>query len=231
MKNEQKRIVIFGLSNIISDLFDAALAVGYIPSKVVVHHPEVLGERDLPIVQRINALAPLCSPPSLISLDQFVPEEDELYLLGPTTPMRIGLAKLVEERFGIHFHTLIHPTAYVSPLAKLGDGVFVGANSVIAPGVVLGSHVFINRGVTIGHDNHIGSFTRIQPGSNLGGMSRIGSGVTIGIGATLIERLIIGDGSVIGGGAVVLEDVMERVLVVGIPAKIRKHIINMNEFQ
>jgi sugar O-acyltransferase (sialic acid O-acetyltransferase NeuD family) len=223
----QRRLVIFGVSNILSDLFDAALACGLPPSKVVVHHPEKIGERDIPVAERLAAVAPLCPrsiPPVLFSMDDFVPEAGELYLLGPTTPTRAKLADLLQACFGLEFCTLVHPRAYVSPLAWLGPGVFVGANSVIAPGARLEAHVFVNRGVTVGHDNRVGAFSRIQPGANLGSLSRIGRGVTIGLGATLVERLRVGDGSVIGAGAVVLEDVPDRVMVAGVPATIRKHL-------
>jgi sugar O-acyltransferase (sialic acid O-acetyltransferase NeuD family) len=221
------QLVIFGVSNILSDLFDAALACGIVPSKVVLHHPEKIGERDIAISQRLAAVAPLCpggKAPALISLDDFKPADGELYLLGPTSPARASLAELLQQRFGLQFGTLVHPRAYVSPQASLGPGVFVGANSVIGPGTRLEEHVFVNRGVTIGHDNSIGKFSRFQPGVNVGGLSRIGSGVTIGLGATLIERLRIGDGAVIGSGAVVLEDVPARVMVAGVPATIRKHL-------
>ncbi|MFI3158195.1 MAG: hypothetical protein QX199_18780 [Methylococcaceae bacterium] len=224
MNSQQNNLVIFGASNIVSDLFDAALACGLIPTKVVLNQPEVCGERDIPLALRVQALACLCPPPRIQPLAEFEPADDELYVLGPTTPAREALAVLLEMRFGLRFHTLVHPSAYISPLAKLSTGVFVGANSVIAPGVHLEPHVFINRGVTVGHDNQVGAFTRIQPGANLGGLSYIGRGVTIGLGATLIERLRIGDGAVIGGGAVVLKDVPERVLAVGVPAKVRKHL-------
>lgn len=220
----KKPLVIFGSSNILSDLFDAALAGGLLPSKVVLDEPENCGARDLPLAQRLAALAPFCPPPLLLQLAEFTPQNGELYLLGPTTPTRATLAQRLEERFSLPFHTLVHPTAYVSPLAFLAPGVFVGANSTIGPGCVLADHVFVNRGVTIGHDTHIGSFSRIQPGANLGGLTRIGSGVTIGMGATVLERLLIGDGAVVGGGAVVLADVPAQVLVVGVPAKVRKNL-------
>lgn len=217
-----RRLVIFGASNIISDLFDCALANGLLPAKVVLHLPEAAGERNLSLAERITALKGLCDPPQFEPMDAFQPGVDEIYLLGPTTPARANLAAEIERRFALRYHTLVHPTAYVSPLAQLGQGVFVGANSVIGPGARLGDHVFVNRGVTIGHDTCIGSFSRIQPGANLGGLSRIGSGVTIAIGATLLERLVIGDGAFIGAGAVATEDVPEKVLVIGIPAKFRK---------
>lgn len=216
------RLVIFGSSNIVSDLFDCALANGLIPAKVVLHLPESAGERDIPLAARIAALKGLCDVPQVETLDAFQPGADELYLLGPTTPTRANLAAELERRFGLRFHTLVHPTAYVSPLARLGQGVFVGAKSVIGPGACLGDHVFVNRGVTIGHDTHIGSYSRIQPGANLGGLSRIGRGVTISIGATLLERLVIGNGASVGAGAVAIADVPDDVLVLGVPAKFKK---------
>lgn len=219
-----RRLVIFGASNILSDLFDCALANGLVPAKVVLHLPESAGERDLSLAARIEALAGLCEPPVVETLDTFRPAAGELYLLGPTTPTRANLAAELEQRFGIAYHTLVHPAAYVSPLAQLGPGVFVGANSVIGPGARLAEHVFVNRGVTIGHDTHIGAYSRIQPGANLGGLSRIGSGVTVAIGATLLERLVIGAGAFVGAGAVVTADVPADVLVVGVPAKVKKRL-------
>ena len=46
----------------------------------------------------------------------------------------------------------------------------------------------------------------------------------MGLGANVLERLIIGDGAFVGGGAVVIEDVPARVLVVGVPARIKKSL-------
>ncbi|WP_333873181.1 acetyltransferase [Methylobacter sp.] len=217
-----QRLVIFGVSNILSDLFDCAYANKIALSKIVIDLPEETGERDISLAARLTALEGICVAPTVEYLDNFKPASGELYLLGPTTPTRVVLANKLKERFGLHFHTLIHPSAYVSPLATLAEGVFIGANSVVGPGARLAEHVFINRGVTIGHDTHIGAFSRIQPGSNLGGLSHIGRGATVAIGATLIERLVVGDNAFIGAGAVVIADVPANVLVVGIPAKFKK---------
>ena len=216
-----RRLVIFGASNIVSDLFDCALATGLVPAKVILHLPESDGPRDIALTTRVAALAPLCDPPRIETLDEFRPVEGELYLLGPTTPTRANLAAEIQRRFALRYHTLVHPTAYVSPLASLGQGVFIGANSVVGPGARLEDHVFVNRGVTIGHDTRIGSFSRLQPGANLGGLSRIGGGVTVAIGATLLERLVVGDRAFIGAGAVVTKDVPDDALVLGIPTKFK----------
>lgn len=215
------KLVIFGLSNFLSDLFDCAHANGFVLHKVVVHHPESPGPRDVPLAQRLAAFARLATPPAVQALDDFRPEQGECYLLGPTTPERAELAQELDRRHGLDFCTMVHPTAYVSPLAQLGQGVFVGARSVIAPGVCLGAHVCVNRGVTIGHDTRIGAFSRIQPGANIGGLSMIGGGVTIGLGATLVERLVLGDGVTVGAGAVLLRDLPSGVVATGVPARIR----------
>ncbi len=218
------RLVIFGASNILSDLFDAAMANGLTIAKIVLDMAEPAGERDIPLAQRVASLAPHGQHPVTLTLDAFVPEPGECYLLGPTTPTRASLARRLRERFGLGFHTLVHPSAYVSPLASLSEGVFVGANSVVGPGARLAEHVFVNRGVTIGHDTALGPFCRVQPGSNLGGLSRYGAGVTVGIGATVLERLVIGAHAFIGAGAVVTADVPASVLMVGVPARVKKHL-------
>jgi sugar O-acyltransferase (sialic acid O-acetyltransferase NeuD family) len=225
IQNQPARLVIFGSSNILSDLFDCALANNLNISKIVLHLPEETGPRDKCLQERVAALAPLGQFPVIIPLEQFAPEDGEIYILGPTTPSRAALEKILTEKYALTFTCLIHPTAYVSPLASLNEGVYIGANSVIAPGVVLHKHVFVNRSVTIGHDTQIGAFSRIQPGANLGGLSKIGRAVTVGIGASLIERLVVGDEAFIGAGAVLTQDVESKVLVAGIPAKFKKTLV------
>ena len=214
--------MIFGLSNILSDLFDCALANGLALHKVVVHHAEQQRPRDVPLAERLAALARIATPPAVQAFAEFLPGEGECYLLGPTTPERAALAREIDERWRLEYCTLVHPTAYVSLLAQLGQGVFVGARSIIAAGAQLGEHVFINRGVTIGHDTRIGAFSRIQPGANLGGLSTIGRAVTIGLGATLVERLVVGDGVTVGAGAVLIQDLPAGVVAAGVPARIKQ---------
>jgi sugar O-acyltransferase (sialic acid O-acetyltransferase NeuD family) len=218
------RLVIFGASNLVSDLFDCALANHILPAKIVLHLPEDGHERSIPLAARLARLAPFCPPPIIEPLAAFRPAAGEVYVLGPTTPTRARLAAELRRLFDLEFHTLVHPTAYVSPLATMGPGTFVGARSVIAAGAMLDAQVFVNRGATIGHDTRIGAFSRIQPGSNVGGLSRLGRGVTVGIGVTLVERLVVGDNAVIGAGSTVLNDVPENAVVAGSPARFIKSV-------
>lgn len=217
-----KKLVIFGASNFVSDIFDAALGAGLAPSKVVLDLPEPGGERNVALSERIRRLAEIGPRPEVLQLSEFEPEDGESYILGPTTPTRQALADEVVKRFHVSFCNLIHPTAYVSPLASMGHGVFIGAGSVIAPGARLGDHVVVNRGATIGHDTEVESYSRVQPGATICSLTGIGSKVTVGAGATLIERLRIGDGAYIAAGAVVIDDVEPWTLMVGVPAKCTK---------
>jgi sugar O-acyltransferase (sialic acid O-acetyltransferase NeuD family) len=222
--NSKTKLVVFGASNFLSDIFDASIALGLTPSKIVMHLPESTGERDIPVAERVRRLAAIGVDVKVQRIAEFEPEDNERYILGPTTPTRQMLVEEISLRFRLEFCTLVHPTAYVSPLAAIGPGTFVGAKSVLAAGVRCHDHVFINRGVTIGHDTEIESFSRLQPGATVCSLSKIGKKVTIGAGATLVDRLRVGSGAFVGAGAVVVEDVPNSTLVVGVPARAIRHL-------
>ena len=86
--NPDAKLVVFGASNFLSDIFDAAIALGLRPSKVVLHLPETPGERDRTVAQRIERLSALGIRATVEALDAFQPASGELYILGPTTPAR-----------------------------------------------------------------------------------------------------------------------------------------------
>ncbi|MCR6701309.1 MAG: acyl-ACP--UDP-N-acetylglucosamine O-acyltransferase [Dokdonella sp.] len=62
---------------------------------------------------------------------------------------------------------MIHPTAQIDPSAELGEGVSVGAYSIVGGGVVIGAgtwigpHVVIDAGTRIGRDNRLYQFASI----------------------------------------------------------------------
>lgn len=120
---------------------------------------------------------------------------------------------------GFQFASLIHPSAIISPSARLGEGCLIHPGVIIASNTQIASHVLINRGALIGHDNRIESFTTIGPGANLAGALHIGSGAYIGVGAVIRDHLTIGAGAVVAAGAVVVKSVDANTLSAGLPAK------------
>jgi sugar O-acyltransferase (sialic acid O-acetyltransferase NeuD family) len=212
-------MILFGVSNVLSDVYDCAHALGKKITRIVLNAPEEKRERTKGFETRLREFNehPLITP-----LEDFAPREEEEYFVVPTTPRKAVLIEFLQNTHQLKFSQLIHPTAYISPYAKIGQGVFIGAGSVIGPGCVLKDHVFVNRGVNVGHDTVIHEYARLNPGSNIAGHVEILAGAMIGLGANVIEELIIGKGAVVAAGAVVIKDVQDKTLVAGIPAVFKK---------
>jgi len=129
---------------------------------------------------------------------------------------------------GIQLVNLIHPSAYVSRTAKIGENVIINSGAQIATNCQLGDHVIINRGALIGHDVIINDLCYISPGVNIASHVWVGAKTKIGMGANIIEKVQIGESCLIGAGSLITKDVPDRVNVVGMPARIIER--NIGEF-
>jgi len=125
--------------------------------------------------------------------------------------------RLVEQ--GFRALTVVHPTAFVSPSAHVGSGVFVGPGAVLHACVRIGDNVVVNTGSTIAHDAELGEHVFVSPGVTMAGHVAGGAGAYIGPGASVGSRIRIGADAVVGGGACVLADVAPGMHVFGIPAR------------
>lgn len=82
----------------------------------------------------------------------------------------------------------VHPSAVVSPEAKLGQGVSINANAVIEAGAEIGDGTVIGAGCYIGHDVKIGAGSLLYPN------------------VTVMYRCVIGRKAVIHPGVVIGAD-------------------------
>ena len=57
-------------------------------------------------------------------------------------------------------------------------------------------------------------------GVRISGNCRVGEGALLGTGATLVQQVSVGGWSTVGAGAVVIEDIPDKVVAVGVPAKV-----------
>jgi len=158
---------------------------------------------------------------------------DDIAPLSETHAVICCLSTTHRDRFvqevkakGFKFATLIHPTATVSKKSTVGEGTSLNIGCIVAGFTRVGRYVQVNRGVTIGHHTVIEDYVTIQPGVNIAGNCHIGPQSYIGIGATVVDGIRIGAHSVVGAGAVVTQEVPDRVLVVGVPAKVVKEGID-----
>ena len=67
-----------------------------------------------------------------------------------------------------------------------------------------------------------GRLLYVESRCQINGNDQLGEGLYVGSGATFVHQVSVGDWSVIGGGAVVVDDIPERVVAVGVPAKVVK---------
>jgi len=118
------------------------------------------------------------------------------------------------------FETIVHPTASVSRMATLGQGVVVLQHVTITNQARIGNHVIILPNSVISHDVVIGDYTCITGGVCISGLVTIGCNCYLGTNSSIIGGVRIGDGCLIGMGAVIRYDVPEHAVMVGNPARL-----------
>lgn len=121
-----------------------------------------------------------------------------------------------------NFTSIIDINAIISPDVSIGVGTVVMPGAVINPGSIIGKHSIVNTSAVVEHDNILGDFVHISPSATLAGTVTVKDFVHIGSGATVIPNTTVYQHSIIGAGAVVTNDIEEKSLAVGVPAKIVK---------
>lgn len=132
----------------------------------------------------------------------------------------IGKTNIPLERF----ITIIHPTASVSSLSRIGKGVVVFQNATITSNVKIGNHAIILPNSIISHDVAIGDYTIVTGGVCISGGVIIGKSCYLGTNSSIIGDVTIGEYSLIGMGSVVLKNVPANSVMVGNPAKFLRRI-------
>lgn len=94
---------------------------------------------------------------------------------------------------GYEFPNLIHPSAYVSPYAKLGWGCVLLNHVTVQNGSVVGNGVLLNPGVEIHHDCSVDDFDLIYTNSVVRTYARVGKRVRIGSNVTISNNAVVPD--------------------------------------
>ena len=129
--------------------------------------------------------------------------------------------KIVENIDVKKYPVAIHPTAVVSPRAKIGEGTVVMQGAIIQTCVEIGKHCIINTGASVDHECKIGDYVHIAPRATLSGDIEVGDGTWIGVGAVVKQCIKIGRNCMIGAGATVVKDVPDGATIIGEPGRIR----------
>ncbi|MBW3660358.1 MAG: NeuD/PglB/VioB family sugar acetyltransferase [Gemmatimonadetes bacterium] len=134
---------------------------------------------------------------------------------------RFEVTRAIEGRLpGFGWVRAIHARAWVAASSEIGAGSVVMAGAVVNPGCEIGPACIVNTASSLDHDGTMGRFSSLAPGAHVGGGVRIGEFSSICLGASVIHSVEVGAHAVVGAGATVLEDVPERVVAYGSPARV-----------
>jgi sugar O-acyltransferase (sialic acid O-acetyltransferase NeuD family) len=159
----------------------------------------------------------LLGQPVVTPLDAALEGINAFHVAIGNNAIRARVTQYLEGR-GYANPSITHHRAYVADTARIGNGVFLAAQSVVGPDAVVETGCIINHGAIIDHDCQVAAFAHVAPGATLGGGVRIGKYVLIGAGANILPGVSIGDDCVVGAGAVVLKDLLPGSVHVGVPA-------------
>ena len=118
---------------------------------------------------------------------QFADESTDMYPAFGNNDVRMAWLKRFEEH-GIRVPTVVHPSAYVSPLATLYAGVTVLPMAVVNTGVTVKNGCIINIGALIDHDSVIEEGCHLAPGAIVKAENRIPAGSKIDSGMVIENR-------------------------------------------
>lgn len=183
------------------------------------HAKEVMVQMDKNLIRFVDDEYCDDSDPNVLPLSKFNPKEYVVMIaIGDSKERMEVLNKLPEDT---QFFTFIHPTAQVmDENIEIGQGSFIGANSILTCNINIGEHAILNRGNHIGHDCHIGNFFSAMPGAIVSGGVVIKDCVYMGTNSTIIENTHICGDVKIGAGACVITNIGYQGVYVGIPAKL-----------
>ena len=140
--------------------------------------------------------------------------------IGKNSTRKMVYEKIKTKNFEVK--TLIHTKSIIARDVVLKEGVVVMPGVVINTGSIIGAGTILNTSSVIEHDCVIENFVHIAPNCALAGNVCVKDMTFVGIGSSVIQGKVIGKNSVVGAGSVVIEDIPDKVLSYGVPAKVIK---------
>ena len=131
--------------------------------------------------------------------------------------VRAAVAALIPDAL---LPVLRHPSAVVSPSARIAPGTVLLPMVVVNARAEIGRGTILNTGAIVEHDCRVGAGAHLSPGAIIAGEVVVESLAWIGTGAVVIPRRVIGAGAIVGAGSTAHRDVPAGTTVVGNPARV-----------
>src|SRR4051794_29671874 len=105
--------------------------------------------------------------------------------------VRLRLANSIRA-LGAQFFTAVHPVAYLSTEAVVGDGTVLAAGAVVHPDATVGSHCYIGPGAVVDRDAMVEAGTWVSAGVVVGPGARVGARAVLGQNASVGRKAVVG---------------------------------------
>ena len=156
--------------------------------------------------------------PNIKGISTFNPEEYLMMVAVADSNDRANIVSRLPKE--TKYFTFIHPTAQImDDNIEVGEGSFIGANSILTTNIKIGKHALLNRGNHIGHDCLIQDYFSAMPGAIISGNVTIGDCVYVGSNSSIKEKIIVCSGVTIGSNATLVKHITKSGVYVGVPVK------------
>jgi acetyltransferase-like isoleucine patch superfamily enzyme len=106
--------------------------------------------------------------------------------------VRLRIANSIRA-LGARFFTALHPAAYVSAEAVIGDGSVLAAGAVVHPDAAVGSHCYLGPRAVVDRDAVVGAGAWVSAGAVVGPGSRVGVRAALGQNASVGRKAVVED--------------------------------------
>lgn len=158
-----------------------------------------------------------CSHGIIGTIKDWRPSENEVFVMGISSPVGKEKVAGILKAKGAQFVTLIHPYAIVGEYVTMGEGCVINGRSSIGGGAILGDFVNL-AGSMVGQDAVIGDFSTVTGYANITN-AQLGKRVFVGSHAVIMNKRKVGDDAYVCAGSIVFNNVKPGIKVFGNPAK------------
>src|SRR3712207_2622088 len=183
--NEEMRVAIVGAGGYGRVALDTLLASGLGDRLIGFYddaHAALSGEvRGFPVLGDIGMLK------SMLSV-----EPVHVVVAITDNAARLRIANSIRALGGMFF-TAMHPAAYASAAAAIGDGTVLAAGAVVHPDAAVGSHCYVGPRAVVDRDAVVGAGAWVSSGAIVGPGARIGARAVLGQNCSVGRRAVLGE--------------------------------------
>jgi sugar O-acyltransferase (sialic acid O-acetyltransferase NeuD family) len=120
--------------------------------------------------------------------------------------------------------TFVHPSSHIERSAVVGEGSIVLLDCTVDQEARIGENVFLSARCFVSHNVDVHAHTYCGPAVALAGHTQVGECCFLGIRTTTVDSVKLGANVQTGAGSVIAGDVPSNVLVMGVPAVVKKKL-------